>query len=147
MRRSRWWLFGVLAACMLTPPALLAHAPNDTAMVEAGRDVYNQCIGCHSPDRNRTGPMHCGLVGRVSGTVDGFDYSDAMRNAGITWTARTLDRFLEAPLEMVPGTRMGFAGIKNDTERRQLIAWLETLTASSPICEDMPATQTTSRRP
>jgi len=131
-------LLGALAICVLIPLALLADAPDDAATIDAGQDIYNRCIGCHSPDRNRTGPMHCGLVGRISGTVDGFNYSAAMRNAGITWTADALDRFLEAPLEVVPGTTMGFAGIDNATERMQLVAWLETLTASSPFCESVP---------
>lgn len=138
MRKSTRLLFGVLAVCVLIPLALLADAPTDAAIVDAGRDVYNRCIGCHSPERNRTGPMHCGIVGRVSGTVEGFNYSAAMRNARITWTAQTLDRFLESPLEIVPGTSMGFAGIDNDTERMQVVAWLETLTASSPFCEGIP---------
>jgi cytochrome c len=101
---------------------------------DAGEQVYARCLACHSPDRNRTGPMHCGLFGRVSGTASGSDYSDAMRAAAIIWNSDTLDRFLEAPLAMVPGTSMGFAGIADRDERRKLIAWLATLTASSPLC-------------
>lgn len=138
MRKSTRSLLGVLAVYMLIPLALLADADKNTATVDAGREVYNRCIGCHSPERNRAGPMHCGIIGRISGTVEGFNYSAAMRNARIIWTAQTLNRFLESPLEVIPGTSMGFAGIEDDTERMQVVAWLETLTASSPFCEDIP---------
>jgi cytochrome c len=60
-----------------------------------------------------------------------------MRNAAITWDADTLNRFLAAPLPMLPGTSMGFAGIADDAERRNLIAWLATLDPSSELCRDV----------
>tara|TARA_R110000782_G_scaffold22038_1_gene58882 strand:+ start:576 stop:884 length:309 start_codon:yes stop_codon:yes gene_type:complete len=93
-------------------------------------------MGCHSPEYNRTGPLHCGLFGRESAAVQGYNYSEAMRDAGLVWNADTLDRFLESPLTMLPGTSMGFAGIPDQTERRNLIAWLATLNASSDTCRD-----------
>lgn len=101
----------------------------------AGEQVYARCLACHSPDRNRTGPKHCGLFGRVSGTAPGYDaYSEAMRDAAITWNAETLDRFLAAPLTAVPGTTMGFAGVPDETERADLIAYLATLVPGSEAC-------------
>lgn len=118
---------------------LPAETPAIASDAESGKVVYTRCTGCHSPDRNRAGPLHCGVVGRVSGTVDGFRYSPAMRRAAIVWSAETLDRFLEAPLATLPGTSMGFAGIRDDAERRQLIAWLATLTESSRYCNGVPA--------
>jgi cytochrome c len=57
-----------------------------------------------------------------------------MRNSGITWTPETLDAFLYSPLEFLPGTSMGFAGIGDPVERRNLIAWLGTLNAESKLC-------------
>lgn len=81
--------------------------------------------------------MHCGLFGRVSAGVESYDYSEAMRDAGLVWDVETLDRFLAAPLKVVPGTSMGFAGIPDDEERRNLIAWLATLNASSDQCRDV----------
>lgn len=116
--------------------AAAAPPPGDPAV---GERLYIRCKGCHSPDRNRTGPLHCGLFGRVSGSVAGYAYSQAMREAGITWNAETLDRFLEAPLEAVPGTKMGFAGIKDASQRRDLIAYLATLTTDSPACHGVAA--------
>lgn len=124
-----------MAAAILLPLPLAADAPTAAAEVEAGKRVYDRCIACHSPDRNRAGPLHCGVFGRVAGTVSGFAYSDAMRGAKIVWDAETLDRFLEAPLEVVPGTTMGFVGVADEAERRQLIAWLASLTPASRHCE------------
>jgi cytochrome c len=125
----------LLAAATLFSLPLAADAPPAAADIEAGKELYDKCVACHSPERNRTGPLHCGIFGRISGTVSGFAYSDAMRGAKIVWNAQTLDRFLEAPLEMVPGTTMGFAGVADGTERRLLIAWLGSLTAASRHCD------------
>lgn len=89
-----------------------------------GEAVYSRCFACHSLDADRTGPRHCGLVGRRAGSVPGFDYSPAMRASGIVWDAKNLDRFLADPLGTVPGTSMGYAGIASAQERRDLIAYL-----------------------
>ncbi len=124
----------VIAAAGLIVPWLLARAAPPAGDPAAGEQVYARCIGCHSPDRNRTGPLHCGLFGRVSGTAPGYAYSEAMREAAITWDAETLDVFLQAPLEAVPGTTMGFAGIPEAGERRDLIRYLGTLNAASDAC-------------
>lgn len=126
-----------LAATALPLLSLLAGATPPPADLEAGEQSYAKCMGCHSPDRNRTGPLHCGLLGRAAGTVPGYDYSSAMRDAGMIWTVSTLDRFLQAPLTMLPGTSMGFMGLADATERRNLIAWIATLNETSPLCADV----------
>jgi len=118
-------MIGILFAAMfLGGPAA---ADGDAAR---GRQIYERCQGCHSIDRNRAGPRHRGLFGRRAGTVPGFEYSDAMRRSGIVWSAATLDRFLAAPLKFVPGTAMGFDGVKDPRERADLIAYLKRATAS-----------------
>jgi len=126
----------VLAASGLT--VLSAHPVAATPAGDAapGERVYARCTGCHSPDRNRTGPRHCDVVGRISGTASGYDYSAAMRNAAIVWDADALDRFLASPMTTVPGTTMGFAGVADAGERRDLIAYLTRLTASSDECRN-----------
>ena len=124
------------AALGVTVLATAAPPPGDPA---AGERVYARCLACHSPERHRTGPLHCGLLERVSGTAPGYDYSAALREAAIAWDAETLDEFLEAPLEMVPGTTMGFAGVADAGERRDLIAYLATLTAASETCRGVTA--------
>jgi cytochrome c len=100
-----------------------------------GQAVYDRCMACHAIDRNRTGPLHCGLFGRKAGAAPGFTfYSDALRNSGIVWTARTLDRFLRDPAAMVPGTTMGYAGIADAADRAALIAWLQDASGSGTRC-------------
>ena len=91
--------------------------------VSAGERIYTQCTGCHAPDYNRTGPKHCGILGRAAGGVKNFEYTDAMVKSGIIWTAETLDKFLTSPFDMIPGTSMGFVGIPSERERQQLITF------------------------
>lgn len=114
---------------------LTANATLLSGDAEAGRQIYDRCVGCHSPERNRTGPRHCGLFGRVAGSVSGFAYSDAMQRSEITWSAETLDRFLESPVTFMPGTSMAFFGIKDPRLRNNLIAYLEDLSNSPKVCE------------
>lgn len=90
-----------------------------------GERIYDRCQACHALAYDRTGPRHCGLFGRKAGSVPGFPYSDAMKRSGIVWNAQTLDRFLADPTGVVPGTAMGYAGVKDARERADLIAYLE----------------------
>lgn len=117
-----------VACAALAPPAGAAGDP-----ARGGR-LYERCAACHSLDRDRTGPRHCGLVGRRAGSVPGFDYSPALRRSGIVWTAESLDRFLAAPLAAVPGTTMGYAGIPDAAERRDLVAFLVEASRSPAHC-------------
>ena len=92
-------------------------------------------MACHAIDANRTGPQHCGLFGRRAGTAPGFDgYSQALRASGIVWDAKTLDVFLKDPLGTVPGTAMFYAGVKDDAERADLIAFLRAATQPGKTC-------------
>jgi cytochrome c len=92
---------------------------------QAGEAVYARCFACHALAYNRTGPKHCGLLGRRAGSVAGYEYSAAMKRANWVWDRQTLDRFLADPLKTVPGTTMGYAGVKDRQERADLIAYLE----------------------
>lgn len=92
-----------------------------------GEELYARCAACHAPAFDRVGPRHCGLIGRRAGSVQGFEYSPAMKNAGIVWNARTLDRFIADPLKALPGTTMTYAGIKDPAERADLIAYLASI--------------------
>jgi cytochrome c len=111
-------------------PLLLLLAARASAEGDAarGEKIYERCIACHSIDRDRTGPRHDGLLGRRVGSIAGFAYSPAMRKAGasgMVWDEATLEGFLESPTTFIPGTRMGYAGIKDAQERADLIAYLK----------------------
>ena len=127
----------VTAAVVAAGAALAAQAvaATDDAALRRGEEIYSRCAGCHAIDYNRTGPQHCGLVGRRAGTAPGFTgYSAAMRASRIVWNARSLDRFLQDPMKAVPGTAMGYAGVKDPQERADLIAWLQVATRPGLSC-------------
>lgn len=113
-------LFVGMAQAMLANAAS-SSAPGDPVRGEA---IYGRCLACHALAYDRTGPHHCGLLGRRAGSVPGFAYSDAMRRSNWVWNAQTLDRFLANPLKALPGTTMGYAGIADRQERADLIAYL-----------------------
>lgn len=101
---------------------------------QAGAELYQRCQGCHALAYDRTGPRHCGLFGRRAGSLEGYGYSQAMRDANIVWSRQTLDRFLAGPLEMIPGTTMGYAGIAESSQRALLIGYLEWASTSATLC-------------
>ena len=112
-------LFG-LALCA----AMNAHADDAP---ERGRALYREnCSACHAPDFNGAGPAHRGVVGRLAGTVPGFTYSPALKDAGFVWTPERLDRWLTDPEAVRPGQRMGVS-VADAAERADLIAYLRTL--------------------
>jgi cytochrome c len=112
------------------------HALAQTSQdVAAGKSLYEaKCSGCHSVDTNRIGPMHRGVVGREVASVAGFDYSPALKQLHGVWTKERLDKWLQNPQALAPGTIM-FASVDDPTERREIIAYLATLlpaTAARP---------------
>jgi cytochrome c len=121
-----------LAAAVASGEALTRSPAVDDAA--RGGEIYERCAACHSLDRNRTGPKHCGLLGRRAGSLPDFEYSPAMRASGIVWSEPTLDRFLAAPTAVVPGTYMGYAGIDDARERTDLIAYLKAANSSRALC-------------
>lgn len=119
-------------------PALAAAAigfapPAQAQNADAGRTVFNQCRACHTIEaggRNGVGPNLHGVVGRAAGAVQGFRYSANMQQlaqGGLTWTPETLSRYLTNPKDVVPQGSMAFAGVRNDEQRANLIAFLQTL--------------------
>jgi cytochrome c len=113
--------------------ALAAHATQSGDPVH-GEQVYQRCQACHALSYNRTGPLHCGVIGRRAGGVPSFEYSQAMRDLEITWTVDHLNAFLAAPMLYVPGTTMGYAGVEKETDRRDLIAFFATASNDPERC-------------
>lgn len=93
-----------------------------------GKVVFGRCAFCHSLDAGKTlvGPSLKGVVGRKSGAIEGYQYSQGMAAAGLTWDDATLDRFLAAPGAAVPGTKM-LVGIPAPADRADVIAYLKSV--------------------
>ena len=115
----------VLAAGLIAAGSAAASAQD----ADAGKSVFNKCRACHSPDagKNMVGPSLHGVVGRKAGSVEGFNYSDAMKVSGKTWDDATLDAYIADPKGAVPGNKMVFVGIKDETDRKNIIAFLKTV--------------------
>ena len=94
---------------------------------DAGKKVFNQCRACHVLDKstNRVGLHLGGVIGRKAGSVEGFSYSDAIKNSGITWDEESLSKYLKDPKAAIPGNKMAFAGVKKDDDLKNLIAYLK----------------------
>ncbi|MCB9673340.1 MAG: c-type cytochrome [Alphaproteobacteria bacterium] len=122
----------VVASAVWLPAVRDARAGDSApaADLARGEEVYARCAACHSLTENRTGPRHCGLFGRAAASQPGFQYSKAMQRSGLVWDAATLDRFLRAPLDVVPGTKMTYAGISDPSDRAALVAYLEVASRS-----------------
>ncbi len=117
----------LLAGSLVTGAVQPVQAAGDAA---AGKQVFEtQCSICHSPQqgRNMVGPSLFGVVGRKSATEAGYNYSPPFRALGVTWDEATLDKYLAGPRAMVPGTKMSYAGLKDDKKLADLIAYLATL--------------------
>jgi cytochrome c len=133
MRMSSHYRFvGPLAASVLFVSACGSGAPKGNA--ERGKGLYAQCAGCHELGKNSVGPMHCHVLGRASGSVANYEYSEAMKTSGLVWDEKTLDEFLTAPFAYVTGTKMGFAGFANPTDRADVIAYLREAGSDSSAC-------------
>lgn len=108
---------------------LAAALPALAQDAERGRQLFTQCAACHNlqPPSGADGPALAGVLGRASASLADFRYSRPMGRANLTWDEATLDRYLEAPQSVVPGTRMAFSGLPQATDRADLIAYLKGL--------------------
>lgn len=105
------------------------------ADADAGKGLSRTCAACHSSAEgaaNRVGPNLWEVVNRPIGGVDGYGYSNALKEHGGTWTFEALDGFLAAPRDWAPGNKMSFAGVRDAEDRANLIAWLRSL-SSDPV--------------
>jgi cytochrome c len=96
--------------------------------IDAGQTSFKKCQPCHDVGeaaKNKIGPILSGLDGRKSGSVEGYSYSDANKNSGITWNEATFKEYINDPRAKIPGTKMIFPGIKNEKEAGDLWAYLK----------------------
>ena len=100
-----------------------------------GEEIFKKCRACHmiGPDaQNRVGPVLNGVIGRKAGMIEGFSYSDANKEAGakgLVWTEDVLFKYLEKPMVFLPKTKMAFAGLTDEADRKDVIAYLKQFTA------------------
>ena len=129
MKRETWMrgtrMTTASVALLMTMTA--SHAAGDAVR---GEKKFIECGACHSlkPGVTTNGPSLAGLFGRKAASVADFRYSAAMRRSGITWDAQTLDQFIADPQKVVPANRMPYAGLPNEADRADLIAYLEKAT-------------------
>jgi cytochrome c len=114
----------VLSGVLLVAASLAMPQAGDGVK---GKEVFQRrCGGCHSLDRSMEGPRLRGVYGRRSGSTRDFQYSDALRNAKITWNDEALDKWLTDTEALVPDNDMSFR-VQSPDERRDIIAYLKTL--------------------
>lgn len=94
---------------------------------EEGEKVFRKCKACHTLEegKNRVGPSLYGVIGREAGAVEDFKYSEAMMESGLTWDDETLAAYLEKPRDVVPKTKMAFAGLKKEEDIEDVIAYIK----------------------
>jgi cytochrome c len=126
-------VLALLSGCGKAPDAMgteEANAASTTKLAAAGTAPasFAQCGVCHKVEAgvpNGLGPNLHGIFGKKSGLSAGYSYSPAMKAAGLTWNAATLDKFLTKPQTLVPGTRMSYPGQADPAKRAEIIAWLK----------------------
>jgi cytochrome c len=119
-------LFAVVSVVLGSAPAVAQDAA-------AGERVFAQCRACHQVGetaKNAVGPVLNGLFGRKSGTIEGYSYSPANKNSGITWDEATFADYIKDPRAKIPGTKMVYAGLKDEQRIKDLIAYLKQFDAS-----------------
>jgi cytochrome c len=119
---------------VLTAALLLAGFTQAQAQdAAAGEKVFAQCRACHQigeSAKNAVGPVLNGLIGRHSGSVEGYNYSAANKNSGITWDEPTFREYIQNPKAKIPGTKMIYAGLKDEQRINDLVAYLKQFDAT-----------------
>jgi cytochrome c len=112
-----------------SPAADTATAPAATSQGPARPATFAMCASCHQvePGKHGVGPSLAGVFGAKAGHASGYAYSQAMKDSGLTWDEATLDTYLTAPMQAVPGTKMAYAGLKDAAQRKEMIDYLKGL--------------------
>ena len=114
-----------VAACLVLAASAGAACAQDAA---AGEKVFMKCKACHQIGegaKNAVGPVLNGLIGRKTGSIEGYSYSEATKNSGLTWDEATFKEYIHNPKAKIPGTKMVFAGLQKDEDVDNLLAYLK----------------------
>jgi cytochrome c len=126
-------LFGIVAASALAVTAFAASPAAADGDAAAGEKIFNtKCKVCHKIGPGATnfvGPNLNGVIGRKAGTEEGYSYSDAMKDSGLTWDEATFKDYIKDPKAKLPGIKMIFAGLPKDTDQDNLYAYLASFKA------------------
>jgi cytochrome c len=131
MNKARKIIRGMCRIGMsLLAPAMLASGAvaSESGLVEAGKKQFRRCAACHTVSaaaRPALGPHLEGIVGRTAGSVEGFEYSELLRDQSFVWDEARLDEWLEHPAEVMPGMCQAFMGLRKPEDRAALIAFLK----------------------
>src|SRR6188508_845268 len=121
-----------IAAVALSLASIAAQAQD----LAAGEQSFKKCLPCHAVGdgaANKVGPQLNGLDGRTAGTAANYSYSDANKNSGMVWNEASFKEYIVSPMAKIPGTKMAFPGIKNETEVGNLWAYLKQFGADGKI--------------
>jgi cytochrome c len=116
----RW----VVAAFVMVALPAVASAQD----ADAGKKIFKKCAPCHAVGpgaKNKVGPHLNGVIGRAAGSAEGFKYSNAMKDSGITWDQAIFIEYITSPKKTIPGNKMIFPGIKDELDREDLFAYVE----------------------
>jgi cytochrome c len=119
----RFYSLALIAATLA-----LSLAPAEAQDLAAGEQSFKKCLPCHSVGEGAThkvGPLLNGLDGRKAGTIAGYSYSDANKESGMVWSDAVFREYIKDPMGKIPGTKMAFPGIRNETEIGHLWAYLK----------------------
>ena len=123
----------ILSAALLLTSGLAGFGAAQAQDAAAGEKLFAQCRACHQIGenaKNAVGPLLNGIIGRKAGTVEGYSYSPANKNSGITWDEATFREYIKDPKAKIPGTKMIYAGLKDDKKIDDLLAYLKQFDAS-----------------
>lgn len=127
---------------LFVPALLFLAASSSSSLAQdaaAGERVFTQCRACHQVGetaKNAVGPVLNGLFGRKAGTVEGYSYSAANKNSGLTWDEATFRDYIKDPRAKIPGTKMVYAGLKDEKRIDDLIAFLKQYDAAGKKTAD-----------
>jgi cytochrome c len=136
MTRTRMTAALIAASAGATILQAAMAGPAQAQDADKGKQVFNMCYPCHSIGpgaANKVGPELNGLDGRHSGTAANYDYSDANKNSGIVWNEAAFKQYIKDPSAMIPGTKMPFAGIKDQQRIDDLWAYISRFDANGNV--------------